>query len=200
MTRRAGRPSPGGRDTRADILATARMLFADLGFERTTMRAVATKAGVDVALIYHHFANKDALLVAALTLPDGLQEGLHPLPAGTPDPGRALVAALLELWEGNASLREQAMAMIRTALSHEVAVERMRAMHTTLVMRLISEVVADDSRDLRASLVGAHLSGLLLTRYLFRVPAVAAADPATLVEATGPVVDHYLTGVLSTPA
>jgi hypothetical protein len=45
----------GGRDTRADLALAARALFASLGFERTTMRAVATRAGVDAGLIYHHF-------------------------------------------------------------------------------------------------------------------------------------------------
>ena len=62
VTRRVGRPRRGGRDTRADILEAARALFADFGFERTTMRAVAAHSNVDVALIYHHFANKDDLL------------------------------------------------------------------------------------------------------------------------------------------
>jgi len=66
VTRRAGRPRAGGRDTRAAILESARALFADLGFERTTMRAVAARADVDVALIYHHFDSKESILEAAL--------------------------------------------------------------------------------------------------------------------------------------
>lgn len=126
MTRRAGRPSPGGRDTRVDILDPARALFADLGFERTTMRAVATRAGVDVALIYHHFGSKDDLLAAALTVPNSAQPVLRAIPAGTPDPGRAVANAVLELWESDPALRGQALAMIRTALSHEHAAQLLR--------------------------------------------------------------------------
>ena len=197
MTRRAGRPPPGGRDTRADILDAARALFADLGFERTTMRAVATRAGVDVALIYHHFDNKDDLLAAALTVPDSAQSVLRAVPAGTPDPGRAVAKAVLELWEHDPVLRGQALAMIRTALSHEHAAQLLRELHSTFVLALVSEVVADDDPQLRAALIGAHLSGLLLNRYLVKVHALAAADPTTLIDAAGPVIDHYLTGDLT---
>ena len=82
MTNRAGRPHTGGRDTRADLVQAARALFASLGFERTTMRAVATKAGVDVALIYHHFGSKTGLLEATLAVPASAQASLQPIPAG----------------------------------------------------------------------------------------------------------------------
>jgi hypothetical protein len=56
--------------------------------------------------------------------------------------------------------------------------------------------VADDQRELRAALIGAHLSGLLLARYLFKVQTLAAADPNHLVDAAAPVIEHYLTGQL----
>jgi AcrR family transcriptional regulator len=161
------------------------------------MRAVATRAGVDVALIYHHFGSKDDLLAAALTVPERAQPVLRAIPAGTPDPGRAVANAVLEMWENDPALRGQALAMIRTALSHEHAAQLLRELHSTFVLALVCEVVADDDPELRASLIGAHLSGLLLNRYLFKVHALAAADPATLINAAGPVIDHYLTGDLT---
>lgn len=194
MTRRAGRPSPGGRDTRADILNAARTLFADLGFERTTVRAVAGRAGVDVALIYHHFGSKDGLLNAALTVPESAQPVLRPLPADISDPGRAVAEAVLGMWENDPALRAQALAMIRTALSHERAAQRLQNLHRTAVLALVAEVVADENRELRVALIGAYLSGLLISRYLFKIPALSAADLALLIAAAGPVVDHYLTG------
>lgn len=194
MTGRTGRPAAGGRDTRSDILRAARTLFADLGFERTTMRAVAARAGVDVALIYHHYGSKDELLAAALTVPESARPVLRPVPAGTSDPGREITRAILDLWENDPTVREQTLAMVRTALSHEHAARRLEELHSSAVLALVSEVIADDSKDLRAGLIGAHLSGLLLTRYLFKVPAMATADAARLVDAAGPVIDHYLAG------
>lgn len=198
VARRAERPAGRRRDTRADILCAARAQFADVGFERTTMRAVATEAGVDVALIYHHYGSKDALLAAVLSVPESARSALQPISAGTVSPGRAVTALVLGMWENDAVLRGQAAAMIRTALSHDVAAQRMRDLHSTAVAQLVAEVVADDEdRDLRISLIGAHLSGLLLTRYLLQVRALTDAGMETLVAAAGPVIDHYLTGRLA---
>lgn len=198
-TRPAGRPPSGGRDTRAAILGAARALFAELGFERTTMRAVADRADVDVALIYHHFVNKDDLLAAALTVPESARPHLVPIPADTPNPGRAIVSTVLGMWEHDPGLRAQALAMIRTALSHEHAAQLLQNLHSTAVLTLVDQVVADDQRELRAALIGAHLHGLLLARHLFKVHTLATADPDHLVDAAAPVIEHYLTGNLAEP-
>ena len=65
-----GRRPLGSPDARRAVLDAARELFAERGFERTTMRAVAGQAGVDPALIYHYFGDKDGLLFAALQPPE----------------------------------------------------------------------------------------------------------------------------------
>ncbi|HKQ01335.1 MAG TPA: helix-turn-helix domain-containing protein, partial [Actinomycetes bacterium] len=54
MTGRSGR-RPGRPDTRRAILAAARELFADKGFDHTSIRTIATAAGVDPALVHHYF-------------------------------------------------------------------------------------------------------------------------------------------------
>ena len=196
-TRRAGRPPAGGRDTRAAILQAARALFADLGFERTTMRAVADRADVDAALIYHHFDGKDDLLAAALTVPESARPNLVPIAAGTEQPGRTIATIVLGMWEHDPALRAQALTMIRTALSHEHAAQLLQNLHTTTLVALVSEIVADDQQELRAALIGAHLNGLLQGRHLFKVRALASADLNHLVDAAAPVIDHYLTGDLA---
>ena len=61
-----GRRPLGSPDAREAVLGAARELFAELGFERTTMRAVAARADVDAALIYHYFGDKDGLLAAVV--------------------------------------------------------------------------------------------------------------------------------------
>lgn len=50
-------------ETRAMILAAAREMFTREGFERTTMRAIADRIGYTATTIYHHFADKDALML-----------------------------------------------------------------------------------------------------------------------------------------
>jgi AcrR family transcriptional regulator len=50
-------------ETRQAILGAARELFVTDGIEATTMRAIAAKIGYTPTAIYHHFADKDALIV-----------------------------------------------------------------------------------------------------------------------------------------
>ncbi|QDL94469.1 TetR family transcriptional regulator (plasmid) [Paroceanicella profunda] len=52
--------------TRADILAAAHNLFAEKGFEHTSLEAVAEAAGVTRGAVYWYFANKAAILDAIL--------------------------------------------------------------------------------------------------------------------------------------
>ena len=54
------------QQTRAALLEAARGLFVERGFERTTIREVAERAGVAVGTVFVHFPDKSALLVATL--------------------------------------------------------------------------------------------------------------------------------------
>ncbi|BCB90195.1 TetR/AcrR family transcriptional regulator [Phytohabitans suffuscus] len=58
----AGAPPAHGERTRELILRTALRLFAERGYERTTMRAIADAAGVSVSNAYYYFRSKDQLL------------------------------------------------------------------------------------------------------------------------------------------
>ncbi len=54
------------RATRRKITAAAQMLFAERGYQATTLEDVAVAAGVSVQSVYFHFGNKPALLKQAL--------------------------------------------------------------------------------------------------------------------------------------
>lgn len=51
---------------RQEILAAARTLFAEHGVSATTLGDIATAAGIARGLIYHYFADKDALVEVVL--------------------------------------------------------------------------------------------------------------------------------------
>jgi AcrR family transcriptional regulator len=53
-------------ETRALILDAARELFEEQGFDATTVREVAHRAGVGLGTIFSHFDDKGALLIAAV--------------------------------------------------------------------------------------------------------------------------------------
>ena len=70
-------------ETRRIILESSRVLFNELGFEKTSTRAIAENAGVGVGTVFSHFLDKQSLLIAALL--DDLaciqEEALKTLPA-----------------------------------------------------------------------------------------------------------------------
>ncbi|HXS87353.1 MAG TPA: helix-turn-helix domain-containing protein, partial [Mycobacterium sp.] len=65
---RTGRPR-GKTDTRTVILAAARRMFADAGYDKTSVRDVAAAAGVDPAMIRHYFGGKAELFRATMGWP-----------------------------------------------------------------------------------------------------------------------------------
>lgn len=71
-------------ETRLLILTSARKLFEELGYERTTIRAVANHAGVGLGTIFVHFPDKAALLAAALhdNLEAAITQALETVPSG----------------------------------------------------------------------------------------------------------------------
>jgi AcrR family transcriptional regulator len=66
------------RDKRRQILGGAKQVFGELGFERASVDAIAARAGVSKATVYHHFEDKQALFLAAIFEEiDALREGLQ---------------------------------------------------------------------------------------------------------------------------
>jgi len=59
----------GKQQRRTAMLDAAEQLFAEVGFSRATMDAIATRAGIGVATIYKYFGSKAGLL-EALIRPD----------------------------------------------------------------------------------------------------------------------------------
>ena len=83
MTSTSGGPTQtsGGAAQRQHILDTALSLMAQRGVDGTSMRDLATAAGLNVASIYHYFPSKRDLLVSVLAergLIDGLSASVPP--------------------------------------------------------------------------------------------------------------------------
>ena len=158
------------------------------------MRAVAARAGVDPALIYHYFGDKDGLLFAALQPPVDEATVFAGLADAADRTGEELVRRLISLWEERPEIRDQMAAILRTGLSHDHASRLLRDILSSFILAALGDVLADDRRELRVALIGSQLGGLMLARYILRVPGAAAASPEDLVQAVGPTVQRYLTG------
>src|SRR5262245_6863644 len=99
MPRRTGR-RPGSPDTPQTILAAAREAFGERGFDGASIRAIATSAGVDPALVHHYFGTKEQLFLETVQMPIDPREFLpHVLAGGRDEVGVRLVTTFLRVWD-----------------------------------------------------------------------------------------------------
>src|ERR1051326_6077841 len=91
------RRTPKATLTRQHILDTALHLFAERGYEGTSMRDMAAAAECSLGLAYRYFANKEVMVLQLyLWLVDQLEEQVHQLPAASiADRFQHLMRALL---------------------------------------------------------------------------------------------------------
>lgn len=111
-----------GDATRERILDVALPLFAAHGFAGTSVRAVASAAGVNVATLAYHFADKEGLYDTVVQrLHHDLAADLERLTASPPaaaDP-RALLRAWLGIgWRFAVAHREHLRLLVRHVLDH----------------------------------------------------------------------------------
>ncbi|MQA85311.1 MAG: TetR family transcriptional regulator [Streptosporangiales bacterium] len=85
-----------GRVTREQLVATATRLFADRGYEDTSIEAVLHESDVSRGALYHHFAGKEALFEAVLdAVGVKIKEDLAAVTGDTDDAVAALRAGCL---------------------------------------------------------------------------------------------------------
>lgn len=167
------------------ILAAAKERFAQSGFERATIRAIAADADIDPSMVMRYFGNKDQLFAAAadfdLQIPDLTAIDRDHL-------GARMVDYFMERWERDEAL----IVLLRSSTTNESAAKRMVEIFAG---QLIPAVAALDPvrPEQRASLVGTQMLGLALCRYVLRLPPIVAMSREDVVAWLGPTVQRYLT-------
>jgi AcrR family transcriptional regulator len=192
--RRRGR-RPGGADTREQLLAAARSVFAERGYDGATVRMIAERAGVDAAMVNHWFGGKEGLFVASLRLPVDPAAILAEVLPGDPERlGERVVGRFLQVWDATGAA--QLATLIQSVASHETAARMLREFITRVLVVKVVSAVSPDRPELRAALCGSQLIGLGLVRYVLKVEPLASADHRTVIGATAPSIQRYLTGEL----
>ena len=89
------RRSSGFDDKRLRLLEAAARVFSEVGYDKASMRRIASEADLSLAGIYHYVAGKEELLywIQFHTF-DSLLEGLHASLDGVDDPRERLAAAI----------------------------------------------------------------------------------------------------------
>lgn len=188
----------GASTTREAILEAARFTFAEKGFDGGSVREIATLAGVDPAMINHHFGSKEKLFMATVDAPVDPRIFIEQVLAGPQDTiGERLLHTMLGVWDG--PVGSAGVALMRTGLQHEWGARLLREF---LLNRALAPIVRE--LDLpeaearwRSSLLASQMAGLILTRYVLKLEPLASAPREQVVAAVSPTIQRYLTGPLA---
>lgn len=190
--RRPGRWRTGA-ESRHRILRTARELFGQHGYAGTTVRAIATAAGADPAMVFYFFGTKQGLFSAVIDMSGNVPLAIESIRTGGLDTiGERIVRTLVEnldksdrtplvMLTRSAPTDAQSEALLREFIDREIT-DRLTALLET----------PDAAR--RAGMVNVQILGLAVARYIARIEPIASSSVDELVATFGPLVQHCLTG------
>jgi AcrR family transcriptional regulator len=175
-------PRPGSRAeqrrrTEARILDAATQAFFSAGYDRTTIRAVASAAGVDAGLVMHHFGSKQELFRRVIDA--------APVPEVSGTPAEAAEQILAGLASRLVSEPVASLALLRSMLTTPEAASAAVAGIARYEAQIAQAIPAGDA-DLRAAIISAVTLGITVSRHLIKADELASADPAQVIELLRP--------------
>ena len=190
--RRRGRPRAGESDARERIMTAAIDEFADAGYEGATIRGIAARAGVDSALVHHHFGTKADLFGAAIGAPMRPDLALPEILAGPREEvGERIMRFVLGAWE-QPEVRRRGVVLMRAALGNKLTTPLLAGFLSRELLSRIARALDVPDAELRASLVASQVAGMLIARYVLKLPALAEASVDDLVVRVAPTIQRYL--------
>ena len=167
--------------TRQDLLEAARELFGTRGYDRTSLREIGERAGVDAALIARYFGNKMALYSATVEVDtvgtpriatvDDVERLIRRMltKSDTHGLGPIVRTAIAPSADIDPELREVARAHIQRRIVHPLSAT------------LIAAGIDPDQAALRAEQVVAMVFGTIALRTANSLPMLAAASHEEIV-------------------
>jgi len=182
-----------GEATRSQLIAIARRMFADRGYEDTSIEAVLKEAGVSRGSLYHHFASKEALFEAvAEDVETSVGEQTLAAASGSVGPVAALRAGFL------AWIRLAGDPVVRRILLIDapsvLGWERWRAMeeaHALGLIRAVLQVLAAEGK-LRPELAGTLAHVLLASVNEVALLVARSQDQEAAMQAGADAIDELL--------
>jgi AcrR family transcriptional regulator len=190
-----GHGGPRSERSRRAILQAARSIFAQRGYEQTTIRTVAAQAGIDPAMVMRYFGSKAGLFAAATTAHLAVPD-LGTTPAT--QRGEFLVRHFVNRWEDN-PVDDTLVFLLRTAVTNDAVAAQLQDTFNQLLIAPLHELAADHPSE-RAALIGTQLLGLALCRYVLHLQPIASMSAEQLIAQIGPVAQLHLTQPFSTTA
>ena len=199
-----GRPNRNvarGEATRGQLIAIATRMFAERGYEDTSIEAVLREAGVSRGSLYHHFPSKEALFEAVAEEVE-TSAGTQTVRAasGAQGPVEALRAGFL------AWIRLAGDPVVRRILLIDgpsvLGWERWRAMeehHALGLVRAVLQIIADEGK-MRPELVGTLAHVLLASVNEVALLVARSEDKQAAMQAGAETIDELLQRLFALPA
>jgi AcrR family transcriptional regulator len=182
------------RRKREALLNAALEMFAEYGYERASVEAIARRAGVAVGAFYQHFTSKRQILLVLMDrLLEEVEGVMPPTPSEVPTDMRALIRSTLRQglsvdWAYRGAYRAwREAALVDDELrASQLAVERWAA--NRLIMMLSALSLAPHARAV------AHVEelGWALSLLFWRLAEEALPEPDALIETLTDMIYHTL--------
>ncbi|WP_461470851.1 TetR/AcrR family transcriptional regulator [Microbacterium sp. HJ5] len=190
--RRRGRPRAGESDARERILAAAIDEFGEAGYDGATIRGIAARAGVDSALVHHHFGTKADLFGETVGAPMRPDLAIPEILAGPRDEvGERIVRYVLDAWE-QPDVRRRGVVLLRHAIGNKLTTPLLAGFLSRELLARIARSLEVPDAELRAALAASQVAGILIARYVLRLPALSEASVDDIVGRVGPTLQRYL--------
>jgi AcrR family transcriptional regulator len=190
--RRPGRWRSGA-ESKQRVLQVARELFGQNGYSGTTVRAIATAAGVDPAMVFYFFGTKQGLFSAVIDMSGNVPPAIESIFAGSLDTiGERIVRTLVENLDK--SDRTPLVMLTRSAPTDPQSEALLREFIDREITDRLAALLDTPDAALRAGMVNVQILGLAVARYIVRIEPIASLSVDELATTFGPLVQHCLTG------
>lgn len=153
------------------MLRAAQELFTERGYERTTVRDIADRAGVNQALLFRYYGSKEDLFHVVLATESRVLVAESPAE-------QVLAKTLARMLNRDSDAQQESvwLAALRSS-GHDSAADAIRKQLSEDYVRVLGSLTDAEDRELRVDLVLAWLVGLGTLRSVVRKEPLVSADP-----------------------
>lgn len=192
----ATKPARGRRSgmtpTKQWILEEAGGALASNGAGAVSVRQVAMRAGVDPALIYYFFGDKETLLrEATVYIADAVEQALEGF-SSAGSFGEAYARWYFGIWD-NKGTGPNMKGLLRLTLDDPEARAIVgQVIGSRIIPHFLDRIADGPNREQRASLIAAHLYGTAIYRYVLEVPWLVTLTLEEMAAMVGPMLDSHM--------
>jgi AcrR family transcriptional regulator len=171
--------------TEQAIRDAAESLFAELGYERATIRRIAERASVNPSLVIQYFGSKAKLFETVVSIQ---QPVLAAFEAGD-ELGRSVAEIFIPLYDSSRPWVQAALGLFRSAPTQPEAAELLRTSISEKSIRTFAAELDSEDPQTRSAVICALIIGVIYGRHLLGIDPLDTDDLPRLV--------HYCSAAIS---